>query len=160
MTILHVMHGFMGFGKTNFAKKLEKEIKAIRFDSEEWMRRLYGFDPEQMIDPDMNYHNVNALQFELMGKLLDLNVDIIFDTGSWGRKRRDEIRNFAKKHNAECKFYNIICDINLARERNLRRNESEKDTHLLITNDTFDMFLKKYEPMDKDEECVIINNNL
>lgn len=35
-----LIHGFLGAGKTTFAKRLEEEEKALRFTHDEWMSQL------------------------------------------------------------------------------------------------------------------------
>jgi predicted kinase len=45
MATAHLIHGFLGVGKTTFARQLEQRIPAIRFSHDEWMARLYGDDP-------------------------------------------------------------------------------------------------------------------
>jgi len=43
--IVYMLYGFVGAGKTVFAKKLEKETGALRFTNDEWMISLYGNNP-------------------------------------------------------------------------------------------------------------------
>ena len=45
MPTAHLIHGYLGAGKTTFARQLERDIPAIRFSHDEWMVRLYGDDP-------------------------------------------------------------------------------------------------------------------
>ena len=45
MATAHLIHGFLGVGKTTLARRLEQDIPAIRFSHDEWMTRLYGDDP-------------------------------------------------------------------------------------------------------------------
>jgi predicted kinase len=45
MPTAHLIHGYVGAGKTTFARRLEQELPAIRFSHDEWMTRLYGDDP-------------------------------------------------------------------------------------------------------------------
>jgi predicted kinase len=40
-----VLHGFLGTGKTTLAKRLERDLRAVRFTHDEWMSALYGSDP-------------------------------------------------------------------------------------------------------------------
>ncbi len=42
----HLIVGFIGSGKTTFAKKLEQEIGALRFTKDEWFIRVFGNDPK------------------------------------------------------------------------------------------------------------------
>jgi predicted kinase len=45
MPTAHLIHGYLGAGKTTFAMGLESETGAVRFTHDEWMRKLYGEDP-------------------------------------------------------------------------------------------------------------------
>jgi predicted kinase len=45
MATAHLIHGYLGAGKTTFARRLEEELPAIRFSHDEWMTNLYGDDP-------------------------------------------------------------------------------------------------------------------
>lgn len=42
MATAHLIHGFLGVGKTTFARQLEERLPAIRFSHDEWMARRYG----------------------------------------------------------------------------------------------------------------------
>ena len=44
MAVAHLIHGFLGVGKTTYARRLERERSAVRFTHDEWMARLYGVD--------------------------------------------------------------------------------------------------------------------
>lgn len=43
--VAHIVIGFIGSGKTTFARKLERETGAVRFTKDEWMVRLFGNTP-------------------------------------------------------------------------------------------------------------------
>jgi len=45
MATAHLIDGFLGAGKTTFARQLERDLPGIRFTHDEWMARLYGDDP-------------------------------------------------------------------------------------------------------------------
>lgn len=40
-----LLHGYMGAGKTTFARRLEREGRGLCFTHDEWMGHLYGDDP-------------------------------------------------------------------------------------------------------------------
>lgn len=44
-----MLHGFLGSGKTTFARHLEHKYTALRFTHDEWMQQLYGIDPRRLI---------------------------------------------------------------------------------------------------------------
>lgn len=43
---IYLMYGFLGFGKTTLAKKLEKELPAMRLTHDEIMLQRYGRNPD------------------------------------------------------------------------------------------------------------------
>ena len=45
MATAHLIHGYLGVGKTTFARRIERERGAVRFTHDEWMSTLYGPDP-------------------------------------------------------------------------------------------------------------------
>jgi predicted kinase len=52
MPTVHLIHGYLGTGKTTRAKKLAEEVKGVRFNPDEWMVRLYGDDPPTDLNTD------------------------------------------------------------------------------------------------------------
>lgn len=42
MAAVHLIVGYMGFGKTFFARRLERELPAVRFTHDGFMHALYG----------------------------------------------------------------------------------------------------------------------
>jgi predicted kinase len=55
MATIHLMHGFIGFGKTTIAEKLAKELPAVRLNNDEFMELLYGRNPPPELYQD--YYN-------------------------------------------------------------------------------------------------------
>ncbi|WP_084678562.1 AAA family ATPase [Actinopolymorpha alba] len=49
MPTAHLIHGYIGAGKTTFAKRIEQDAAAVRFSADEWLTTLYG-DDEAEID--------------------------------------------------------------------------------------------------------------
>ncbi|HLH02610.1 MAG TPA: AAA family ATPase [Bryobacteraceae bacterium] len=48
MPTVQMIFGYLGAGKTTFARKLERELPAIRFTLDEWVTRLFG---DRHLDP-------------------------------------------------------------------------------------------------------------
>ena len=108
MAILHLIHGFVGAGKTTFSRTLEAEISAIRFTLDEWIIKLYGHNPPE--DKFTEYsERVSSLIWQLTRRFLNLGQDVILDFGFWTRASRDLAREFARSVNAEVKLYSICC---------------------------------------------------
>ena len=48
----HLIHGYLGAGKTSFAVQLERAVGGIRFSADEWYLRLYsGNEPTAHLEP-------------------------------------------------------------------------------------------------------------
>jgi predicted kinase len=155
MATLHLIHGFIGTGKTSFAKKLEQGLPAFRLNNDGFMRRLYGSNPPQ--DKFQEYYkNIEEMMLDLTQRLLCLGVDVVIDDGFWTREKRDFIREFSKKHNAQYKFYYIKCDMQTAKQRVLMRTKNKEKDQLFIDENAFDELFLKYEPMMEDEDFELV----
>ena len=150
MATAHLVHGFLGVGKTSFAKQLERSLPAIRFTHDEWMARFYGTDPP----PHLFEGHSRAIteQIDLLWpRCLELGVDVVLDLGFWSRKERDEAKARAAAHGAAVLLYRLNCPDHVARARIRARNE-KLDGDLLITDATYDLLRKRFEPLAPDEE--------
>jgi hypothetical protein len=156
MATLHVIHGFIGAGKSTFSKKLEKEITAIRFNNDEWMISLYGANPPKEYYQDY-YNRIDQLIWELTAKLLKNNQDVILDIGFWKRSSRNHVRDFAKEHGAEVKLYQITCPDEIALQRVLKRTDELPDGALVIDENAYHELKKNFEPLQSDEAFIKVN---
>jgi predicted kinase len=75
MATAHLIHGFLGSGKTTFARRLESELPALRFTHDEWIARLYGDDPA-INDFAIFFSRVSAQIDRLWPRCLALGVDV------------------------------------------------------------------------------------
>jgi predicted kinase len=154
MPTLHMIYGFVGAGKTTFAKKLEHTLPAIRFPHDEWMNKLYGKNPPLEHFADY-YGRVHDLIWVYAARLLELKQDVILDSGFWSRDSRDEARAKAVKLNAETKLYFLDVPEAVMLERVRKRNENLQGS-LYIDDHAFELFKTRFEPLGEDEEYVVI----
>ena len=91
MTTLHLMCGLPCSGKTTLAKKLEKDLKAVRLTPDEWHLRLFGQDVEH---PDHNHRHdtIEDLLWQVAASVLVHNIDVILDFGFWKQIEREDYR--------------------------------------------------------------------
>ena len=152
---LHLLHGFVGSGKTTYARKIEREFQAIRFTSDEWMTRLYGSNPpvEQFAE---YYSRVESLILEQAERIIALGTDVILDFGFWKRSDRDAMRSRAREWGTSFKLYSFQCPEVVLRERVEKRNVHLPEDSLWIDEHAFNLFLKRFEPLGDDEEHVVI----
>jgi predicted kinase len=149
MPTIHLIHGFVGAGKTTFARRLEQELPAIRFSHDEWMTRLYGDDPPVDQFPEL-HERVSKLIGNYWMRGVELGLDVVLDLGFWSRHQRNEIRATAVALGAGAQLYRLECPEAEAWRRIEQRN-LDLDGSLLIVRNTFDMLKERFEPLGDDE---------
>jgi len=156
--IVHLIYGFLGSGKTTFAKKLAAETNAIRFSLDDWTIKDHGAVP-----PAEGFNELVAqTNKKLMAAATDALIkgnDIILDHGFWSRKSRDEIRQWAQKHHAVSKLYFLSCAEDIARARVRYRTETMPEGALFISDKSFTELKERFEPLGADEEHILITTN-
>ncbi len=146
-----MIHGYLGAGKTTFARRLEQELPAIRFTHDEWMARLYGVDPP--VEHFADYRSRVSAQIDsLWSRCLQLGLDVILDLNFWTRSGRDTTRMKAQSLGAAVRLYRLTCPDEVAWHRIERRNASLDGSGLFIARKTFEVLRAEFEPLDPDEE--------
>jgi predicted kinase len=87
MATLFLICGLPASGKTTRAKRLEQEHAALRLTPDEWIVAL-GLDP---LD-DSKRAAVEAQQWLLAARALELGMNVVLDFGVWSRSERDSFR--------------------------------------------------------------------
>jgi len=152
-----MLYGFVGAGKTTFAKKLEKETGALRFTNDEWVISLYGNNP--LIEKfDEYYGRTTKLLLDIALKCLKAGVDIILDDGFWSRSRRDKMKDRITKAGANFQLYYIKCSDEVMKQRTLKRSEDPSEGAFYIDKAAIKTFKKRFEPLDDDEEHIVIES--
>lgn len=154
MPVVHMVHGYLGAGKTTFAKRLEAELPAVRFSPDEWMVALYGHDP-----PAANFEDylnrVFVVTHDTWPKVTRLGLDVILDFGFWSRRLRDQVRRMAEELGAGTRLYALHCAEETARARCLERN-LDLGGSLFIAPQTFDVLRSRFQPLAADESHEVV----
>jgi predicted kinase len=154
--VAHIIVGFIGSGKTTFARKLEKETGAIRFTKDEWMVRLFGNTPPK--DKFEEYDNrMASLATDMALKCLKAGIDVIIDEGFWVKEHRDEISEKVRNVGAIPKLYYLEVPFEIMKTRTMKRSEKPPDDSFNIDEESFDRYWKYFRPPGKDEEFTLIN---
>ena len=155
MPTIHLMVGFMGFGKTTIAKQLEEKIPAVRLTHDEIMCERYGRNPD---DFQTKYKIIDTEIREKTAECIKKGQDVILDYGFWTHEKREEYYDWAKTLTNHVIFHYIFCDLNTAKQRVLKRTKNEKDT-LWIDDTVFDTLVRQYEPWyEADDYPVVLYN--
>jgi predicted kinase len=151
-----MIHGFLGAGKTTFARRLEKTLPAIRFSHDEWMARLYGSDPpvERFAD---YYRRVSDQIASVWPRCAELGLDVVLDLNFWSREQRDETRSRIAGVGADAWLYRLACSDAEAWCRIEKRNADLRGA-LVITRVTFVALKERFEPLDPDEARTEVND--
>ena len=149
MATIHLICGFMGFGKTTFAKELARKLPAVRLTHDEFMVDLYG---RNMTDAEFHarYAKVDDILWKLAEQILNTGTDVIMDYGFWRKETRRQVQQKALKLTKNIVWHQLVCDVNIAKARVLKRTD-EKPEELFIDEACFDEKLKQYEPITANE---------
>lgn len=147
-----LLHGFIGAGKTTFARRLESEKRALRFTHDEWMNQLYGNDPPEERFPEFAQRVFRVME-STWTRCLTIGTSVILDFGFWSWAERARTRALVAEHGGDAVLYRVNCADDVAWERVNSRNSRLADS-LFIAPDTFLTLKSRFEPLRDDEERV------
>lgn len=156
MATIHFMHGYIGFGKTTIAKKLAKELPAVRLSNDEFRVKLYG----RHIAPELfqiYYDRIDTLLWGLAEQIIKTGTDVIMDYGSWRKDKRAQDFARAKTFADNVIFHSILCDLATAKARTLKRTKNKNET--FIDEKIFEELLLRFEPIEESEGYQIITHD-
>lgn len=158
MPTAHLIHGFVGVGKTTYAIKLEQNLPAHRFSIDEWMIALYGQNPPE--DKFEEYHSRTAdLIWKVAIRALTLGQDVVLDFGFWSRKGRDDARQRLHGVGAETILYCVTCTSETMRARVLNRTAEMPEHALYIDDSAISAFCERFEPLHGDEPHQLVKTD-
>ena len=157
MATIHLMTGFIGFGKTTIAKQLEEKIPAIRLTHDEFMVKLYGRGMPCDVFRS-NYDRVDEMLWNMAEKIVKTGTDVIMDYGFWSHKDRAKAYERAKKLTEKVVFHSVCCSMDVAKRRVMMRSKDNSE-ELNITEEEFDALADKYEMWDYNDDYPVILYN-
>jgi predicted kinase len=147
---LHLIVGLPGAGKTTLARRLERELPALRLTPDEWIGPLYG---EKLTEAalDATRDPVEAVQWSVAARVLALGVNVILDFGFWSRAERERFRARAATLGARSQVHGLIVSREELWARLQRRNADLPPHTFRIEHERLDAWWRLFEPPDAAE---------
>jgi predicted kinase len=154
---LHLIHGYIGSGKTTFARRLAEEREAVLFCLDAWLVCLFASDPPVEL-PVHALPRVEALIADCCEAILRAGVDVVYDHGLWSRTARDVARQLAERVGAVARLYWVTCPEEIALQRVARRNERLDGETYYIVPETFQALKTRFESLGADEPHELVES--
>jgi predicted kinase len=152
--IVYLICGFIGAGKTTFAKKLEEKTGAVRITKDEWSIRFIGNDPT--IDGYEEWdQKICELSRDVAFQLAEKGIDVIIDEGFWEKEQRDEMRRRTGTIGAQVVMYYVETPIETIRERVVERNNTLTKDSFKMSREMVDTYLMYWQPPGEDEDYIL-----
>lgn len=140
------MCGLPASGKTTRAKELEREHAALRLTPDEWLG-AFGLDPYD----DAKRAAVEAQQWQVAARALELGVNVVLDFGVWSRAERDNFRARAKALGARTVLHYLDVPRDELRRRLGKRNAALPPGTFHVDDTQLDSYIAWLEPPTAEE---------
>lgn len=153
-SILYIIQGFIGSGKTTFSKKLSNETGSIRLNPDELVCNMFSYD-EYMNNWDNCFKSAMDIIWDKTKQYLKQNKSVILDMGFWLKEDRDYARLIARECGGDVIHYFLNVPDEILKQRILMDRPFEwARKHL----DNFEINKSKFVLPEEDEKAIIINN--
>lgn len=151
---VYLICGFIGAGKTTFAKKLEEKTGAVRITKDEWSIRFIGNDPTIAGYAEWDRKIIDFSR-DVAFYLAEKGIDVIMCEGFWEKETRDEMRRRIEAVGAKAVMYFVDTPIETIRERVVGRNNNLMGDSFKISIEMLDNYLKDWQPPSEDEDYIL-----
>lgn len=143
---LLIVCGLPGAGKTTLARRLERDLRAVRFSADEWLIQL-AID---LFDAHAR-ERVERMQWDLCERLLTLEQCVVVEWGTWARAERDYLRDRARALGANVELHFVGAPLDVLWERVERRGLEQQYGSRALTRADMDTYAASFEPPDASE---------
>ena len=151
---VHLICGFLGAGKTTFARALAEGRSAVRFSVDELYLQLFTDRPTRELDARA-FDRLLLMLGDVWPQIAKAGVDVVLDFGFWRRALRDDVRERARSVGAETRLYWLQCPDDVALARCLQRKGLPGA--FLINPQDYGELKAGFEPPAADEAGELVN---
>jgi predicted kinase len=152
---VYVLCGFIGAGKTTFARELEARTGAVRVTKDEWLSRRIGNDPTIDGCADYDHRIVELSRNVALFQLVEKRIAIILDEGFWAKEERAVMRRRIEGMGTVAVLYYVDTPIDTIRERVARRSADPPKDSFRVSGALLDSYLPYWQPPSEDEGYVL-----
>jgi predicted kinase len=152
---IHLIVGPVGAGKSTFARRLERERRALRLSLDEWMAAL--FSPDR---PDLGrrewYVERRSRCTEQIGAVAkaagDAGTETVLELGLLRRDERERCYSWIEAAGFELTIYVLDAAREVRRERVAARNVTQGETFsMLVPPEFFELASELWQPLEAGE---------
>jgi predicted kinase len=144
------MVGLPCSGKTVLARKLERDLPALRLTPDEWQIRLFGQDAEEP-EHDTRHSLIEAMLWNIASRALELGTNVILDFGFWAREEREDYRIRAKQLGASSEVHYLDVSEDELLRRLEERNSRPSQESFLISEKAMKPWIAFFQKPTPDE---------
>lgn len=154
-SMVFILCGGCGAGKTTYAIDLAARHQAIRFSIDPWMQTL--FSPDQKgLDFAWTMERIERCRsqiWELVEQLIKQGIHVVLDLGFDKKDIRQQYRERIREWGANPSIHFLDVPTQIRRERVRRRNEERNPAHFSfeVTDAMFDFVEPLFEAPDEQE---------
>lgn len=158
-TLIHLICGSTGAGKTTYARELATETSGVVFSIDDWMVTLFGEDAPAKLDPEWIFPRVHRCEIQIWSMASQLGkrgVPSILDLGFQKHEHRKRFAGLAKQAQLTAKLHALSVDASERWRRVNSRNRNQGETyHMEITRSMFDYIETTWEPPSDEETAAV-----
>ena len=156
MSHIHIVIGPVGAGKSTFTGKLASQHRAVKFNLDAWMARLYG-DDERPATGVLEWY-VERMDrclgqiWSVAQSILDLGNEVVLEIGLIRRQDRDLFYQKIDGAGYTHTLYVVDAPREIRRQRVMQRNQEQGETFsVIVPPDIFEFFSDLWEPPTNEE---------
>jgi predicted kinase len=152
MTVIHLVFGPQGAGKSTHAKYLAEQLGGVSFSIDPWMLELFGPDLSLPLDLAWIMQRVRRCEQQIWKTTVAVTTQglpVVLDLGCMKRADRARIESLANQASLTLQLHFVNAESSIRRQRVLARNIERGDTFAFeVTPTMFALMETQFEAPD------------